>query len=275
MKMSKLIQQGMLLFVSFLVVIAFISAFLLLNKANDRYERYISLAKEMNKTKLCRISDTDELVTTQIPQIPNVRLKDKELIKVDREHKYKKAYKIAAPLMFTYEDRIDIFNTVLDKFKHKDNINYLEVGVYDGGSLFWVLENILTSQSSKASVVDIFMYKNSKKTYLSNLELSGFKNRVTTIEGMSQVKLREFPINSFDIIYIDGSHFGPDVLEDAILSARLLKVGGVMIFDDYGHGYDSRTAQVAPMADIFYKLYGSKYKVLHRDWVLALEKIKN
>jgi predicted O-methyltransferase YrrM len=39
--------------------------------------------------------------------------------------------------------------------------------------------------------------------------------------------------NSFDMIYIDGSHQASDVLCDAVLSFRLLKIGGVMIFDDY------------------------------------------
>ena len=37
----------------------------------------------------------------------------------------------------------------------------------------------------------------------------------------------------FDLIYIDGSHQASDVLVDAILSFELLKLGGVMIFDDY------------------------------------------
>jgi predicted O-methyltransferase YrrM len=37
----------------------------------------------------------------------------------------------------------------------------------------------------------------------------------------------------FDFIYIDGSHQAPDVLSDAVLGFKLLKVGGVMAFDDY------------------------------------------
>jgi cephalosporin hydroxylase len=37
----------------------------------------------------------------------------------------------------------------------------------------------------------------------------------------------------FDLIYIDGSHTAPDVLLDAVLAFRLLRIGGVMIMDDY------------------------------------------
>jgi predicted O-methyltransferase YrrM len=37
----------------------------------------------------------------------------------------------------------------------------------------------------------------------------------------------------FDLIYVDGSHTAADVMIDAVLAFQLLRVGGVMIFDDY------------------------------------------
>lgn len=37
----------------------------------------------------------------------------------------------------------------------------------------------------------------------------------------------------FDLIFIDGSHQAPDVLADATLAMKLLRVGGVIAFDDY------------------------------------------
>jgi predicted O-methyltransferase YrrM len=36
-----------------------------------------------------------------------------------------------------------------------------------------------------------------------------------------------------DLVYVDGSHQAPDVLADAVLAFQLLRVGGLMIFDDY------------------------------------------
>ena len=39
--------------------------------------------------------------------------------------------------------------------------------------------------------------------------------------------------NYFDFIYIDGSHQAPDVLADAVLGFKLLRVGGLIVFDDY------------------------------------------
>jgi predicted O-methyltransferase YrrM len=37
----------------------------------------------------------------------------------------------------------------------------------------------------------------------------------------------------YDLIYIDGSHTAADVLLDAVLAFRLLRIGGIMIMDDY------------------------------------------
>ncbi|WP_175165002.1 class I SAM-dependent methyltransferase [Paraburkholderia fynbosensis] len=37
----------------------------------------------------------------------------------------------------------------------------------------------------------------------------------------------------FDFVYVDGSHQAADVLTDAVLGFKLLKVGGIIVFDDY------------------------------------------
>lgn len=37
----------------------------------------------------------------------------------------------------------------------------------------------------------------------------------------------------FDFVYVDGSHQAPDVLYDAVVSFKLLRIGGTMAFDDY------------------------------------------
>src|SRR5947209_6894232 len=42
----------------------------------------------------------------------------------------------------------------------------------------------------------------------------------------------------FDVIYIDGSHRHDDILVDSLLAWPLLRVGGLMMFDDYRGGGD-------------------------------------
>jgi predicted O-methyltransferase YrrM len=68
------------------------------------------------------------------------------------------------------------------------------------------------------------------------MEACGLSERVTVKRGYSHEVLPTLEDNSFDIIYIDGNHEPEYVLEDAVLAFRKLKVGGRLIFDDYGWG---------------------------------------
>lgn len=72
---------------------------------------------------------------------------------------------------------------------------------------------------------------------------------------------------AFDLVYVDGSHQAPDVLADAVLAFRLLKVGGVLIFDDYLWSHEGSGKQQAhnmpkPAIDAFVNIYQRKLQVL-------------
>ena len=74
--------------------------------------------------------------------------------------------------------------------------------------------------------------------------------------------------NYFDFIYIDGSHQAPDVLCDAILGFQLLKVNGVMAFDDYlwheelPYGVDPIRCPKAAI-DAFTNIYCRQLRILN------------
>jgi predicted O-methyltransferase YrrM len=72
---------------------------------------------------------------------------------------------------------------------------------------------------------------------------------------------------SFDLIYVDGSHQAPDVLSDAILAFMLLRPGGVLIFDDYlwsmgDPGKQDFYQLPKPAIDAFVNIYQRKLKVV-------------
>jgi hypothetical protein len=140
---------------------------------------------------------------------------------------------------FFGQQHVPVWKKALESYKGKPEVDYLEIGIFEGQSLLWILENILTHPTARATGIDPFSdpsytsgskADNYKEIFYSNLNASGSEDKTRIIEGYSQTELRKLPLKSFDIIYIDGSHNSADVLEDAILSWRLLKDGGILIF---------------------------------------------
>jgi predicted O-methyltransferase YrrM len=188
---------------------------------------------------------------------------------------YQKKYHFRQGTENFFGQHVPVWTKALDRYKGKPGVNYLEVGLFEGQSLLWMLENILTHPTARATGIDpfsdpIYASKDSK-TYkeilYSNLNASGSEDKARIIEGYSQTELRKLPLESFDIIYIDGSHNSADVLEDAILSWRLLKDGGVLIFDDYLlHPGMTRTI------DTFYDIFSERFERLHIDRQVLMRK---
>jgi hypothetical protein len=123
---------------------------------------------------------------------------------------------------------------LLAKYRGKSGIRYLEVGVFEGRSLFWMLDNVLTGNGASAVAVDHFA-GDYQKVFADNLRTSGKCKRVTVIKDRSESVLRNLQPRSFDIVFIDGSHAARDVLTDSVLSWQLLVDGGLLIWDDYGN----------------------------------------
>ena len=79
---------------------------------------------------------------------------------------------------------------------------------------------------------------------------------------------------SFDVIYVDGSHLGLDVLVDAALGWRLLARGGAMIFDDHrwNDNGDDALLRPGPAIDAFLGIVSGKYDLLQDGAQLAIRK---
>ena len=126
-------------------------------------------------------------------------------------------------------------------------IRYLEIGTFYGANLFSVGRSYASHPESRMYCIDPWTdyedypeYKGLQESvyesFSRNLESSGQKEKITVVRGFSHVEIPKFEDDFFDIIYIDGNHEPEYVLEDAVLAFRKLKVGGYMIFDDYGWG---------------------------------------
>jgi predicted O-methyltransferase YrrM len=177
------------------------------------------------------------------------------------------------------------FEKHLKCFSGKENIQFLEIGVYEGMSTVWLLQNVITANSSTVDVVDTFLgsiehkgrqelkLDTLKERFLENIKL--YKQHVNIHVGRSQDVLRNFQ-KKFDFIYVDGSHQAIDVIEDAILAFRLLKINGLMAFDDYRWNKIGDPLQHPQIAiDAFIQLFSNKIEVVEKNYQLFIKKIGN
>ena len=134
----------------------------------------------------------------------------------------------------------------LDDYKDRP-INYLEIGAFYGANIISVAKTYGAHAETKLYAVDPWLdyeeypeYKNEQlntyNSYRKNIETSGHSDKIITKRGFSNIEVPKFEDDFFDMIYIDGNHEPEFVLEDAVLSFRKLKRGGMMIFDDWGWG---------------------------------------
>lgn len=101
--------------------------------------------------------------------------------------------------------------------------------------------------------------------YASNKVLH--RPTVIKLKGYSDKKLAELLLegkeNFFDMVYIDGSHASTDVLVDAVLSFKLIKIGGSMVFDDYLWAHGEKNIDYFPKIaiDAFTTIYANKVDI--------------
>ncbi|MBD1997799.1 class I SAM-dependent methyltransferase [Leptolyngbya sp. FACHB-541] len=166
------------------------------------------------------------------------------------------------------------------------NLQVLEIGSWEGRSTCWLLDHILTHGSAQVTCIDTFQgsaehsrfdadyVQSLESRFDANIAKTGVPQKVQKQIGQSQEKLRSLPLNTYDLLYIDGSHIASDVLEDALLGWRLVKARGLIVFDDYGFSFDQNT-QHNPKAgiDAFLTIFRDKIKITHKSYQVFVEKL--
>ena len=159
----------------------------------------------------------------------------------------------------------------------RSGLLFLEIGSFEGRSTCWMLQHLLTHADSRIICVDPFdSFEEQERNFDFNIRATGAHDKVTKILSKSQVALPLLQTESFDFIYIDGSHLMLDVMLDAVMAWRLVKPGGIVVFDDYEHGWlpDLTRPPVAPAVDAFLTLIAGDYEILFWDWQVAIRKIE-
>ena len=174
------------------------------------------------------------------------------------------------------------FEEFLTPLAGKDDLKFLQLGVFTGDASVWIAENILTGEG--CWLIDVDTWEGSAEeahefmdfndvyaTYITKTQI--YKNilhhfKSTTTWFLSSVRREP----DYDFIYIDADHTTVGVILDAELAWPQLKSGGIMAFDDYTWGHHSGDPRLAPQVgiDLFLHRHELDVQILtknHQVWI--------
>lgn len=149
----------------------------------------------------------------------------------------------------------------------------LEIGSFEGRSTVWFLQTF-----PDATVVSVDTFEGSPEHSAMDLtalydrfcqNTEPYKDRLEVRKGHSHSMLYGLEPQSFDVIYVDGSHEEDDTLMDLLLSYGLLRPGGVMLVDDYRQ---PAFPGVKRAVDHFESVFHSRVTRIHDQYQVHLVK---
>lgn len=197
---------------------------------------------------------------------------------------------------FQYQYRYDYFSSRVPALEHhtkelkaKPGVQILEIGSFEGLSAIWFLTEVLTGVEASLTCIDPWepyvelvdheqdvMKHHAEAHFDYNTRLACSKSGASLkkYKGRSDQILPRLLPESYDLIYVDGSHLAKDVLTDLVFAWRLLKMGGLMICDDYQH-----TRHLDPLwtpkmpIDHFLACFQHHYQLLQKNWLVVFKKV--
>lgn len=183
-----------------------------------------------------------------------------------------------------YLNIIQYFKNNYHKVKFDKKINILEIGTYTGTSLIEIIKSI---PNSFGIGVDLWKSYNEnnllsnidklkiKESFFHNINTSGLQDRIKGIQIDSKTALLQFikDGNTFDFIYVDGSHLLLDAYLDIILCWELLEKDGILVIDDYLYKKDTIIESPFEAVNHFLTSYKEQYKLLDIGYRVFLQKL--
>ena len=170
---------------------------------------------------------------------------------------------------------IDYFNNI----NKNDIIEILEIGSWEGRSACFFINYF---KNSTLTCVDT--WEGSPEHFdndipdLNSVEKNFDKNVFEFQNRIIKHKMRSkmfFEANKlkFDFIYIDGSHYYDDVLNDAQEGFKVLKKNSYMLFDDYDWNFYKYGKNPINAINLFLKLNKEKIEIIYISSQVLIKKI--
>lgn len=116
-----------------------------------------------------------------------------------------------------------------------DGARWLEIGSYEGRSALWTLDNVLSGKRSSLTCVDAWGSEYEPRFDSNMVGRPNVRKLKGRFSEVLPTLLTGENLGCFHGVYLDGSHEEADTLANANIAWRLLRQGGVLVFDDYGN----------------------------------------
>jgi len=184
-----------------------------------------------------------------------------------------------------FSGNIPCWLSIIDEYDLRNkHLKALEIGSWEGLSSYFLLS---TLSKAHLTCVDTWQgadeHKNGRfatNEVLSQIErnfdknLKPFSDRLSKYRGTSS-SFYEKNVSRcvYDFIYVDGSHHCDDVMVDAVKCFEMLKIGGIMVFDDYLWVHYPRIIDnPAASINLFLKLKKGAYKIICMGYQVIIRK---
>lgn len=134
--------------------------------------------------------------------------------------------------IFIHNNTIHI--NILDKYIHKPNLNFLEIGSDYGQTSIWLLENILTDSTSLLTCINNFNKNDNIYNYFI-FNIINFKDKINLILNDSKSALKQlslYNLEKYDFIYINDDLNYKSIIFNLILSFDLIKKDGIILLNN-------------------------------------------
>jgi predicted O-methyltransferase YrrM len=183
-----------------------------------------------------------------------------ELLKFARDNNFKHDW---------FTANVPYWMDIFQKHGLRDRpIRAMEIGSFEGLSACFILQQLPQAELTCVDTWDGsdehtgLAFDSIEKAFDRHVEQwqdRVSKKKMTSLRYLANLDSGE----KFDLIYVDGSHHGDDVMLDVVLCFERLKVGGVMILDDYLWRYYPRSAEDPVRAiNSFLRLCEGRHKLL-------------